>query len=154
MQVLKGARRAAFRPSSLVLLAAGLVGALALVVTVHESRVNATFSRPTATVIGTVISHAGSKHHEPGLQCWVRYTFTVDGRTYTGFSFWMDACGLKTGGPTPVQYLVADPRLNRPPDGGLPMPSGLLWFATGVLVVIGIIRRSSDAPADEGPLVL
>jgi len=43
-----------------------------------------------------------------------------------------------------VQYVVANPEVNRPPDDGLPISPLLVWFAAGTLVVIGIIRRGSE----------
>ena len=133
------------------LIASGLALAIvALGLTMYAYSVRRAFSEPTATAIGTVVRHSGRTRrqlsNEPGMFCWVSYEFTPieGGPRRKGWGMWREACGLKTDGPVPVQYVVANPDINRPPDGGLPISPLLLWFGAGILVVIGIIRRGSQ----------
>ena len=137
------------------LLAAGLaIAIVALGLTIYASSVRRAFAKPTATTIGKVISHSSPstrriRNRGPGMFCWVSYEFTPaeGGPRRTGWGMWQDACGLTTGGPVPVQYVIANPDVNRPPDGGLPISPLLFWVAAGILLVIGIIRRGSETDA-------
>ena len=134
------------------LLAAGLgIAIVALGLTMYAFSVRHAFSEPTATTIGTVIRHSSPSTRRirtrgPGMVCCVSYEFTPaeGGPRRKGWGMWQEACGLKTGGPVPVQYVVANPEVNRPPDDGLPISPLLLWFAAGILVVVGVIRRGSE----------
>jgi hypothetical protein len=137
------------RTSTRLLAAALIIAIVALALTMYESSVRRAFSEPSATTIGKVIRHSNprrSRTRGPGMFCWVSYEFTPaeGGPRREGWSLWRDACGLKTGGPVPVQYVIANPDINRAPDGGLPVSPLLLWFGAGILIVIGIIRRGSE----------
>ena len=132
------------------LLAAGFaIAIVALGLTMYMSSVRRVFSEPTATAIGTVIRHSTprrSRQPRPRHALLGLGQFTpIEGVSRRkGWRMWRDACGLKTDGPVPVQYVVANPDINRPPDGGVPVSPLLLWFGAGILVVIGIIRRGSE----------
>jgi hypothetical protein len=67
---------------------------------------------------------------------------------------WEYACGLKLKAAIPIQYVVGSPETNRPIEAVPPVSPLLLWFAAGVVTVIGILRRGSDttdAVDDEPP---
>jgi Protein of unknown function (DUF3592) len=137
------------------LFAAGLaIAAAALALTMYELKVRRDFSAKTATTIGTVLRKGAmlrtSRRSQSQSFCWVEYEFAApDGKArLQGWGMWSDACGLKQGGPVPVEYVVANPAVNRPPGGGPPIPSFLLWFAAGVVIVIAFIRRQSDIDVD------
>lgn len=137
------------RTSTRLLAAALAIATVALGLTMYELSVRRAFSEPTATTIGTVIRHNNprrSRNRGPGMLCWVSYEFTPaeGGPRRKGWGMWREACGLKTDGPVPVQYVIANPDINRPPDDGLPVSPVLLWFGAGILIVIGIIRRGSQ----------
>jgi len=54
---------------------------------------------------------------------------------------------VSPGRPIPIQHVVANPNINRPAESEPWFPAGLVLFAAGVTVVIGVIIRGSE----EGP---
>jgi len=135
------------RTSSLLLAAALAIAIVASALTVYVVKRQRDFSEPTAVAMGSVVSKSGKPRRGPdeGVFCWVSYEFTPPGGTaQRGWGMWRLACGLDRGRPIPIEYVVANPAVNRPPGGGPPIPPLLLWFAAGVLAVIGAIRRGSE----------
>jgi hypothetical protein len=144
------------RRTSSRLFAAGLaiaIGAFAL--TTYELKLRRDFSGKTATTIGTVIRKGAvfgkSRRSRSEWFCWVQYEFTLpDGPRRESWGMWSEACGLEQGGRVPIEYVVANPDVNRPPGGGPPISSFLPWFAAGVVIVIAVIRRGSDIDVENG----
>ena len=142
------------RRTSTRLIAVGVATAIiALGVTMYLSGVERAFSAPTAVTMGTVLSHSGQPRraldNEPGMLCWVSYRFTpaAGGPPREGWSMWREACALRSDASVPIQYVIANPDISRVPDGGLPISPLLLWFAAGVVIVIGFVRRGSETDA-------
>jgi hypothetical protein len=137
------------------LLAGGLVITMVAVVsTMYVSKVRRDFSEPTAIATGTVLGSGAmlGRRKASGAQsfCWVQYQFSPKGgASRTNWRMWEYACGLKRDGHIPIEYVVASPETNRPPDAVPPVSPLLFWFAAGVMMVIGVIRRGSDA-TDSG----
>ena len=98
--------------------------------------------------MGSVVGKSGAPRRGaggPGLFCWVSYEFTPPGGTpQKGWGMWQEACALRRERPIPIEYVVANPGVNRPPGGGPPISPFLLRFAAGVLIVVGVIRRGSE----------
>src|SRR6266545_227191 len=137
------------RTSSRLIAAAIAIAVGALASTMYLVKLQREFSAPTAITIGSVLRKGAvvgkSRRSHSEWFCWVRYEFSPPGGAkHTGWGMWQDACGLKNGGPVAVQYVVAHPDINRPPEGGPPISPLFFWFAAGVLLVIGVIRRGSD----------
>ena len=140
------------RISSRLLAAAAAIAMAALASSIYEMKLRRDFSARTAVTIGTVIRKGallGKARRSPSEWfCFVEYRFALPGQPpRQGWRLWSEACGLKTDGPVPIQYVVDNPDIHRPPDaGGPPFPPLLLWFAAGVMAVVGVIRRGSEDP--------
>jgi hypothetical protein len=132
------------------LLAAGLAAAIAAFAsTMYDSKLRRDFSAKTDITIGSVVRKGAflgkTRRSNSEWFCWVEYQFSPPGgASRKSWRMWSDACDLRKDGPIPVQYVVGNPDINRPPGAEPPAPTLLLWFAAGVMVVIGVIRRGSE----------
>lgn len=144
-----------FRRTSSWLFAAGFVIAITAAALMYYHRhLQREFSKPTVTVIGTVVRggrapwRTGPSTGSPWF-CWVGYQFSSDGGApRKGWALWWEweyACDVKRDGPIPIQYVVGHPERNRPAGAVPPGSPTLLWFAAGVMMVIGVLRRGSAA---------
>lgn len=142
------------RTSTRLFVASVALAAVALVSAAYVRQLRRDFSAPTTTTIGTVVKKGAFLGRRRGSRskwfCWVSYEFTAaDGVVRRNWRLWEPACGVSPGRPIPVQYVVANPDLNRPGGSEPWFPSGLLFFAAGVTVVIGVIVRRSEESAQE-----
>jgi hypothetical protein len=115
----------------------------------YQSKLRRDYSAQTTITIGKVVDKGAfmgkTRRSHSEWFCWVEYQFSPPGgAAHKGWAMWSDACDLKRDGPVPVQYVVGNPDTNRPPGAEPPVPTFLLWFAAGVMVVIGMIRRGSS----------
>jgi hypothetical protein len=134
---------------SLVLfLASAVLAIVAVASLVYERGVQRDFSGPTKMTMGVALGKGaliGKRSSAGQSLCWVSYEFSApDGRTRRNWRFWEPACGTSRGRPVPIQYVVANPDLNRPEGSGPWFPSWLFLFASGVALVIALIFRRSD----------
>ncbi len=135
------------RTSSRVFAGAVAVAMAALALTLHQQKVRRDFSEPTKITMGAVLHHGGkSRRSSSELFCWVSYEFTpaAGGARQRNWRFWEPGCGVSVGRPIPIQYVIARPEVNRPAGENLSFPPFLLWFASGVALVVGVVLRSSE----------
>ena len=98
--------------------------------------------------MGAGLSHGGkSRRSSSGLFGWVSYEFTpaAGGALQRSWRFWQPGCGVSAGRPIPIQYVIARPEVNRPAGETLSFPPFLLWFASGVVLVVGVVLRRSES---------
>lgn len=148
------------RPSTRLFLAAGALAAVAMASTAYSQKLRRDFARPTMITMGKVVRSSArlstTRRTQSELFCWVSYEFTPaeGGAARRNWHFWRPGCGVSPGRPIAVQYVVADPGLNRPAwsEPSLPI-SELLFFAAGVTLVIGFLvrghQRDDLAPMNE-----
>lgn len=143
------------RVRSTILFSATAVLAIAAIASlVYARKVQRDFSAPTTMTMGVALGRGALVGKRPSTGqslCWVSYEFTAsDGRVRRNWRFWEPACGMLRGRPVPIRYVVANPDINRPDGSGPLDPSSLLFFASGVALVIAVIVRRSeqDAGAD------
>lgn len=138
---------------SVILFFASAVLAIAAVASLlYTRKVQRDFSAPTTMTMGVALgkgAFVGKRASTGQSLCWVSYEFTTpDGRTRRNWRFWEPACGTSRGRPVPIRYVVANPDVNRP-EGSEPWdPSSLLFFASGVVLVMAVIFRRSERDAD------
>ena len=140
---------------SVVLFFASAALAIAAIASLlHARKVQRDFSAPTKMTMGVALSRGALVGRRPSSGqslCWVSYEFTTpDGLTRRNWRFWEPACGSLRGRPVPIRYVAANPDINRPEGSGPLDPSSLLFFASGVVLVMAVIVRRSelDAGAD------
>ena len=144
------------RRASSKLLAAGVaVAVLALASTMYQAKLHRDYSAPTAIVRGHMVRTGvllGMKNRSSGSGwiCWVAYRFVPEhGVSRQGWGLWPYACDAKQAPDIPIEYVVANPDTNRPVEGGgPPVPPLFLWFAAGVIMVVGVLRRGSESSDD------
>ena len=138
------------RTSSRVFVGALAVALAALALTLHRWQLRRDFSEPTTITMGAVVDHGAllgkSRRSSSEWFCWVSYEFTpaAGGARHNNWRLWEPGCGVSPGRPIPIQYVVARPEINRPAGEYLSFPPFLLWFAGGVLLVIGVVLRNSE----------
>jgi hypothetical protein len=136
--------------SSRVFAAGLVVAAVALALTLRQNRVQRDFSPPTKKTMGVVLRKGAllgkSRRSSTEYFCWVSYEFTpaAGGAPQRSWGLWQPGCGSAPGRMVPIEYVVAHPEVNRPEGGGFSFPPLLLWFATGVILVVGFILRRSE----------
>lgn len=147
------------RASSRLLAGSLALAILALASTLYEGKLLRDFSAPTAIAIGRVVDQGafipkGRKASSSEWFCWVEYQFyPKDAVTpRKGWGLWMYACDVKPGADVPIQYVVDNPDGNRPVGGGPPIPALVWWFAAGVTMVIGVLRRGAEETDRSGSL--
>jgi hypothetical protein len=139
------------RSGAALFLTSAALAALALALLLYDRQQRRYFSGKTTMTMGSVLDKGallGTRHRRrAGSEwfCWVSYTFTAsDGAPRRNWRLWEPGCGTSRGRAIPVQYVVANPDINRP---GGSEPSQSWWFfffAAGVAVVIGVIVRRSE----------
>ena len=136
------------RTSVRLFVVAAALAILGLAGLAYVRNVRREFSAPTTITMGTVLRHSsptGRRRSSSELFCWVSYEFTpADGVTRRNWRFWRPACGVSRGRPIPIQHVIANPNINRPAESEPWFPAGLVLFAAGVTVVIGVIIRRSE----------
>ena len=136
-----------FRASNGVLAVSLTIAAVALLLTWRQQNERRDFSGRTTIAMGKVLGSAGARRaRRSEIFCWVSYEFSPSpGATESNWRFWRPGCGVSTGRPIPIQYVVGRPDLNRPAGDEPWFPAFLLWFAAGVGIVVAVIvRRSPD----------
>jgi len=136
------------RRSSWVLIAALVLAMGAIALTLHQGNMQRAFAEPTASAMGTVRSSGslfGKRSSGAQSICWVSYEFTpAAGMAQQNWRFWEPGCGITQGRPIHIQYVVAHPEVNRPAGETWSLSPLFIWFAAGVLLVVGFLLRSSD----------
>lgn len=128
-----------------------LIGTLSLL---YVRGVERDFSAKTSITMGTVVEkgsllHRTRRSHTEAF-CWVSYEFTApDRRTRKNWHFWEPACGTSRGRAIPVQFVVADPDLNRPADSEPWFPWWLCLFAGGVAMVVAFLIRRAESDRSQ-----
>jgi hypothetical protein len=135
------------RTSSRVCAAALAVGLAALALTLHQRQLQRDFSEPTTITMGVVLRKGGRPISNESF-CWVSYEFTpAGGAPQRNWRLWQPACGVSRGRPIPIQYVIARPEVNRPAGEAWSFPPLLVWFAAGVMLVVGFLLRRSEEGA-------
>jgi hypothetical protein len=143
------------RTSSRIFVAAAALAIAAVALAAYLRDQRREFAAPTSVAMGAVVKKGAflSKRRRSSSEwfCWVSYEFTPpDGVARRNWRLWEPGCGVSPGRPIAIQYVVANPDVNRP-NGGEPwVPAGLFFFAAGVTVVIAIIVRRSEASDEPG----
>jgi hypothetical protein len=143
------------RSSTLLFAGAGILIAVGLVSMKYIAGVQREFSGKTTIAMGKVVDNGAvlrsSRRSNSEYFCWVEYEFTPSGgAALKNWRFWEPACGVSPGRPIPVQYVVANPALNRPAGSAPSFPSWFFLFAAGVAVVVAFIRRGAEeSPGDD-----
>lgn len=137
--------------SSRLFLASAALAIAAGAATAHAQKVRRDFAAPTTITVGTVVKNGAfldrSRRSHSEWFCWVSYEFTpADGIARRNWRLWEPACGVSPGRPIPIQHVVANPDVNRPAGSEPWFPSGLVFFAAGVTMVIGFLVRGHSTP--------
>jgi hypothetical protein len=138
------------RTSSRVFAGALAVAMAALALTLHQRQQNRDFSEPTTITMGAVLDKGAllrrSRRSSSEWFCWVSYEFTpaAGGARQSNWRLWEPGCGVSPGRPIPIQYVIVRPEINRPAGETLSFPTSLLWFAAGVILVVGVLLRRSE----------
>lgn len=140
--------------SVVLFFATAVLSIVAIASLLYARKVQRDFSAPTTMTMGVTLGKGalvGRRASTGQSLCWVSYEFTTpDGRSRRNWRFWEPACGTSRGRPIPIRYVVANPDVNRP-EGSAPWdPSSLLFFASGVALVMAVIvwRSEQDAAGD------
>ena len=133
-----------FARTSVSLFAGALaVAIVALALTQYQRKQHREFSEPT-----TIYADGGANVCALSSEwfCWVAYEFVpaAGGARQSNWRYWEPGCGVSPGRPIPIQYVIARPEINRPAGETLSFPTSLLWFAAGVILVVGVLLRRSE----------
>ena len=137
------------RKSTLLFVASAALAIVAFASVAYLRSVRRDFSGPTTITMGTVMKKGAflgkSRRSRSEWFCWVSYEFTTaDGVKRRNWRLWEPGCGVSTGRPIPIQYVVANPDVNRPGGSEPWVPAGLFFFAGGVTLVIAVLVRRSE----------
>ena len=138
------------RTSVRVFAGAVAVAMVALALTLYQRKQHRDFSEPTTITMGPVLRHGAllrrSRRSSSEWFCWVSYEFVpaAGGARQSNWRYWEPGCGVSPGRPIPIQYVIARPEINRPAGETLSFPTSLLWFAAGVILVVGVLLRRSE----------
>ena len=145
------------RTSTRLFLAAAALAIVALASNAYLRKVRRDFSAPTTITMGAVLRKGAllsrSRTWQSEWFCWVSYEFTPaqGGGTRRNWRLWEPACGVSPGRPIPIQYVVAEPGINRPAGSEPWFPSWLFFFAAGVTMVVGFLVDGHHHDAGEQP---
>jgi hypothetical protein len=134
------------RTSTRLFLASGALAIVAIASTGYAQKVQSDFARQTTIAMGTVQKKGAllgrARRSQSEWFCWVSYEFTPpEGGARRNWRFWEPACGVSPGRPIPIQYVVADPGVNRPAGSEPSFPAWLFFFAAGVTMVVALLVR-------------
>ena len=135
------------RTSTRLFLASAALAIVATASAAYSQKLRREFAGPTTITMGTVLKKGAllgrSRRSRSEWFCWVSYEFTPpEGAARRNWRLWEPACGVSPGRPIPIQYVVADPDVNRPAGSEPSFPSWLFFFAAGVTMVVGFLVRS------------
>ena len=141
------------RTSTNLFLASVALAVIAIGSTMYSQKVRRDFAGATTTTMGTVLKHGAllgrTSRSRSEWFCWVWYEFTpAEGGRRQNWRFWEPGCGVSAGRPIPIQYVVADPDVNRPGGSEPSFPSWLFFFAAGVTTVMGFLTRRRHTDED------
>lgn len=135
------------RSSIFFTIAMGLALAAAAL-TLRERQMRRDFAEPTASSMGAVRSSGallGSRRKSSEWFCWVSYEFTpAGGAPQRNWRLWEHGCGVSGGRPIHIQYVVARPEVNRPAGEDGSLSPLVVWFAAGMMLVIGTLVRNAQ----------
>lgn len=136
------------RTSSRVFAGALVLAMVAVALMLYQQQQQRLFAEPTENAMGVVQSGSGratpKRRARRVLPCSVSYEFTPPGGTAQRNSrLWPHGCDVSRGRPILIQYVIARPEVNRPAADPASYDSFLIWFAAGVMVVIGTLIRVS-----------
>ena len=134
------------RTSTRLFLVSAALAIVAMASTAYSQKVRRDFAGPTTITMRTVLKKGAllgnTSRSRSEWFCWVSYEFTPpEGGARRNWRFREPACGVSPGRPIPVQYVVADPGMNRPAGSERSFPAWLLFFAAGVAMVVGFLVR-------------
>lgn len=134
------------RPSSRLFAVALALATAAVALTLYQGQQQRAFAEPTTNSMGVVRSSSGKSTRRKGssseMLCWVSYEFSpAGGAAQRNWRFWGEGCSVSKGRPILIQYVIARPEVNRPAAENWSFPPLLIWFAAGVMVVIGTVVR-------------
>ena len=134
------------RSSTRLFVASAALALVAFATTAHSQQVRRDFAAATTITMGSVLDKGAllgtRRRARSEWFCWVSYEFTpAEGGARRNWRFWEPGCGVSAGRPIPIQYVVADPDVNRPAGADSSFPSWLFFFAAGVTAVIGFLVR-------------
>lgn len=136
------------RTSSRLFAVAVALAIAAVALALYQREQRRLFAEPTENSMGVVRSGSGratsSSRSGNLLPCSVSYEFTPPGgKTHRNSRLWRHGCDVSRGRPILIQYVIADPQVNRPAADPASYDPFLIWFAAGVMVVIGTVVRVS-----------
>ena len=138
------------RTSTRLFVAVAALASVAFASAAYLRQQRGLFSAPTTVTMGSVVKNGAflgkSRRSRSEWFCWVSYEFTPpDGVARQNWRLWEPGCGVSPGRPIAIQFVVANPNVNRPNGSEPSLPAGLFFFSAGVTLVIAIIVRRSEA---------
>lgn len=139
------------RTSSRVFAGAFALAMVAVALMLYQQQQRRLFAEPTENAMGVVRSSRGKERDSKRarstnllIPCWVSYEFTpAGGAVQRNWRVWEPGCSVSPGRPIVIQYVIARPEVNRPAAENWSFPPLPVWFAAGVMVVIGTVIRVS-----------
>lgn len=143
------------RTSTRIFIAALVLAAAGLGPMLYVQSLRRDFTGPMTITMGTAQRSGAllgsTRRSKTPWFCWVSYEFTPpDGSKRHNWQFWEPACGVSPGRAIPIQYVIANPDVNRPAGYEPWFPSWLFFFAAGALCFTGVIIYRAEGGEPYG----